>query len=109
MPLGLESEAMIVAAQKARVAHLTKLTETGMFNRGDGNIVMHSAFQFLADLTQAGKNEEFFYCRKCGLFAPNHLSHNGKGQYRMKHHLRCSLCNTEYFSWVRDGHLCMRL
>ena len=109
MPLGLEGEEMIEAAQKARVAHLSKLAETGVCDRHDGHILKHVVLQCLLHLTQDSKNKESFLCWNCGFVATNHLSHQAKGQHRMKHHLRCSRCNTEYFLWVRDGQFFLRL
>ena len=109
MPLGLEDEEMIQAAQAARVAHLTKLSETDACDRRDGKILKDAVLQFLTNLTLDGNNKDFFLCWRCGVVAPNHLLHQAKGQHGMKHHLRCSRCNTEYFSWVKDGRFCMRL
>ena len=122
MPLGLECQEMIQAAQKARVArlrklaetgvcsrpaqkgrvaHLTKLAETGVCSRPDGNILRDAVLQFLSG--------QLLLCGRCGFDTPNHVSHQANGQYGMKHELRCSRCNTEYFSWVENGQFCMRL
>ena len=107
--LGGKGVEMIEAAKNARVDHLTKLSETGVCGRPDGKHMDDATLQFLSDLTPDGKNKELFLCRRCGFVAPNHLWHQEKGQYGMKHHLRCSRCNTEYSSWMRDGRFCMRL
>ena len=110
MPLGMENEQMIKAAQIARVKHLTKRAEMGVCGRPDGYILVHAgALQFLTDFILDDENKELLLCLKCGRAPPNHLSHQAMGQYGMKHHLCCSRCNTEYSSWVKDGRVCMRL
>ena len=107
MPFSVETEDLLQAAQKARIAHLTKRAETGLCNRQGGNNRKDAMFEFLSDLIENGKNKELLVCRRCDFVGLNYVSHQAKGEYKMK--LRCSRCNAEYCSWLQDNLFCMRL
>ena len=106
MLLGKQGEEMVEEAQKARTAHLTKLTETGECDLPHGKVLKDATLQFLSDLTPDGKNKELFLCRGCGFVAPNHLWHQAKKQNEMVHHFRCRRCYREYMPWKKDGRFC---
>ena len=109
LPLSLETEELIEAAQRARMAHLRKVAETGLVDRRVGNSQKDAMLQFLLDLTQNDKNKDLLVCRSCDFVGLKHVSHQVKGQHGMKHYLRCSACNAEYCSWLQDDLFCMRL
>ena len=97
---------MLEEAREARVAHLTKLAETGVCDNPDGKVLTDYTLQFLSDLTPDGKNKELFLCRGCGFVHMNHQWHQAKGEYGEKHHFRCRRCNRLYEPWKKDSRFC---
>ena len=109
LPLSLETEELIEAAQRARMAHLRKVAETDLFDRRVGNSQKDAMFQLLLDITQNDKNKDLLVCRSCDFVGLKHVSHQVKGQHGIKHYWRCRACDAEYCSWQQDNLFCMRL